>query len=97
MQGFAANLQWWNSFSAADRETIAKAIREAELTCRAEIIKDRAGLADLYRQKGMEVTLLDPSMPQFEQWAKATAPLLAKGEGFSKEMMAPILAASAAK
>lgn len=97
MQGFAANLQWWNGFSAADRELIGKAIREAELACRAAIIKDRAGLADLYRGKGMEVTLLDPSMPQFAQWAKATAPLLDKGKDFSKEMMAPILAASAAK
>jgi TRAP-type C4-dicarboxylate transport system substrate-binding protein len=97
MQGFAANLQWWNGFSSADRELIAKAIREAELTCRAEIIKDRAGLADQYRQKGMEVTVLDPSMPQFGEWAKATAPLLAKGDGFSKEMMAPILAASGIK
>lgn len=97
MQAFAANLQWWNSFSAADRETIAKAIREAELICRAAIIKDRAGLADEYRQKGMEVTLLDPTMPEFAQWAKATAPLLAKGKDFSKEIMAPILAASAGK
>jgi len=97
MQGFAANLQWWNGFKPADREIIAKAIREAELTCRAEIIKDRAGLADQYRQKGMEVTMLEPSMPQFAAWREATAPLLAKGASFSKEIMAPILAASGAK
>ncbi len=97
MQGFAANLQWWNGFSKADRETIAHAIREAELACRAAIIKDRAGLADLYRQKGMDVTMLEPSMPQFAQWRDATAPLLAKGDGFSKEMMAPIRAASGGK
>jgi TRAP-type C4-dicarboxylate transport system substrate-binding protein len=94
MQGFAANLQWWNSLAPADRDLIAKAIREAELSCRAEIIKDRAGLADQYRQKGMEVTLLEPSMPEFAAWRDATAPLLAKGATFSKEIMAPILAAA---
>jgi TRAP-type C4-dicarboxylate transport system substrate-binding protein len=97
MQGFAANLQWWNSFSKADREIIAQAIREAEVKCREAIIKDRAGLAEQYREKGMEVTMLEPSMPQFAQWREATAPLLAKGKDFSKEMMAPILAASRGK
>jgi TRAP-type C4-dicarboxylate transport system substrate-binding protein len=90
MQGFAANLQWWNGLNPKDREIIAKAIREAELACRAAIIKDRAGLAEQYREKGMEVTMLTPSMPEFAAWKKATDPLLAKGASFSKEIMAPI-------
>lgn len=97
MQGFAANLQWWESLDPKDREIIAKAIREAELACREAIIKDRAGLADLYRQKGMEVTMLDPSMPEFAAWKQATDPLLAKGATLSKEIMAPILAAGSGK
>jgi TRAP-type C4-dicarboxylate transport system substrate-binding protein len=93
MQGFAANLQWWNGLNPKDREIIAKAIREAELSCRAAIIKDRAGLADQYRAKGMEVIMLEPSMPEFAAWKKATDPLMARATEFSKEMMAPILAA----
>jgi TRAP-type C4-dicarboxylate transport system substrate-binding protein len=91
MQGFAANLQWWNGLNPKDREIIARAIREAELSCRAAIIKDRAGLAEQYRAKGMEVTMLEPSMPQFAAWKKATDPLMARAAEFSKEMMAPIL------
>ncbi|TXL72308.1 TRAP transporter substrate-binding protein [Vineibacter terrae] len=97
MQGFAANLQWWMGLNPKDREIIAKAIREAELASRAAIIKDRAGLADQYRQEGMDVTMLDSSMPQFAAWKQATDPLLAKGATFSKEIMAPILAAGNGK
>jgi hypothetical protein len=33
-------------------------------------------------------------MPEFAAWRDATAPLLAKGATFSKEIMAPILAAA---
>ncbi len=93
LQGFAANLKWWEELDAKDREIIAKAIREAELSCRAEMIKDRAGLADQYRAKGMTVTMLNDSMPEFAAWKKATEPLLAKGASFSKEIMAPFIAA----
>jgi TRAP-type C4-dicarboxylate transport system substrate-binding protein len=95
MQGFAANLQWWNGLAPADREIIAKAIREAELACRESIIKDRVGLAEQYRQKGMEVTMLEPAMPEFAAWKKATDPLIARAQAsLSKEIMAPILAAA---
>jgi TRAP-type C4-dicarboxylate transport system substrate-binding protein len=97
MQGFAANLQWWESLAPKDREIIAKAIREAELASRAAIIKDRAGLAEEYRKLGMDVTMLEPSMPEFAAWKKATDPLMAKGASFSKEIMAPILAAGGGK
>ena len=90
MQGFAANLQWWNGFSAADRETIGKAIREAELACRAEIIKDRAGLADLYRQKGMEVTLARSRCRSSRNGPRRRRPCSPRVDSFSKEMMAPI-------
>jgi len=93
LQGFAANLKWWEDLQPADREIISKAIREAELKCRADLIKDRAGLADQYRAKGMEVTMLNDSMPEFAAWKKATEPLLAKGASFSKEIMAPFVAA----
>lgn len=94
MMAFAANLAWWNSFDAEDQAILSKAIRRAEIASRAAIIKDRAGLADQYRAEGMEVIMLDESMPEFPAWKEATAPLLQRASEFSKEIMAPFQAAS---
>lgn len=85
--GYAANLQWWNSLSPADRKILAKDVREAELICRYEIIKDREGLAKEYRSKGMDVTILDSKMPQYAEWAKAVAPLWTK----AKKQLSPAI------
>lgn len=91
LQGYAANLQWWNRLDPADREILEKAIREAELACRQKIIENRAGLADDYRGKGMTVTDLTPDMPEYKAWAEATAPLMQQAEEkLSKAVVAPV-------
>ncbi len=91
LNGYAANLQWWNRLDPADREILAKAIREAELVTRQKIIEDRAGLADVYRDKGMTVTDLTPDMPEYKAWADATAPLMKQAEErLSDAVMEPV-------
>ena len=91
LQSWAANLKWWEGLPADDRKIIAEAIREAELYCRAELIKGRAALADEYRAKGMEVTLLDPSMPEYAKWSAALEPFLETAKkGLSPEIFAPV-------
>jgi TRAP-type C4-dicarboxylate transport system substrate-binding protein len=91
LQGYAANLPWWQSLASADRALIAEGIGAAEKQCRAKIIEDRQTLAADYRAKGMTVTSLESSMPEYRVWAAATAPLLAHAEQqLSKDVMAPV-------
>lgn len=91
LQGWGANKQWWDNLHPADREILTKAVREAELICRYEIIKDRAGLAEVYRGKGMTVTELNPTMPEYKQWVTAMKPLLKKAEReLSPEILRPV-------
>ena len=41
--------------------------------------------------RGMTVTSLETTMPEYKTWADATAPVLAKAEQtLSKEIMAPV-------
>ena len=93
LQGYAASLPWWQSIPEADRTLLAEGISRAESACRAKIIEDRQTLAADYRAKGMAVTNLEPTMPEYKTWAEATAPVLAKAEQtLSKDVMAPIRA-----
>lgn len=79
-QGWIANLDWWNGLAEADREIIASAIREAELYSRDQIIKDRENLAFQYENVGMTVVELSPDMPEYQDWVKATQPLMEAAE-----------------
>ena len=91
LQGWAANLNWWNSLDPNDRKIVAEAIREAELTARKRIIEDRATLADEYRSKGMTVTSLEPSMPEYQSWTAAMQPVLENAKkALSPEIFAPV-------
>ena len=45
LQGYVANLPWWNGIAEADRKILAEAIAAAETHCRRKIIGDRQTLA----------------------------------------------------
>ena len=90
-QGWVANLRWWEGLPADDRKIVAEAIREAELICRAELIKGRETLREEYRAKGMDVVILDPSMPEFAKWSESMSPFLEKAKkDLSKEIVAAV-------
>jgi len=91
LMGWAANREWWDGLAPEDREIVGTGIREAELIARYEIIRIREGLADQYRELGMEVTILDPSMPEFELWQAATQPLWEQAkQDLSADVIAPV-------
>ncbi|KAB2849681.1 MAG: TRAP transporter substrate-binding protein [Hyphomicrobiaceae bacterium] len=91
LQGYVGNLAWWNGLAEADRKIVGEGIGVAEAHCRSKIIDDRQKLAADYRGRGMTVTSLEASMPEYKAWAAATAPVLAKAEQtLSKEIMAPV-------
>jgi TRAP-type C4-dicarboxylate transport system substrate-binding protein len=91
LQGYVANLAWWNALAEPDRKIVGEGVAMAEAHCRGKIIDDRQKLAEDYRGRGMTVTSLEASMPEYKAWATATAPVLAKAEQtLSKEIMAPV-------
>jgi TRAP-type C4-dicarboxylate transport system substrate-binding protein len=91
LQGYVANLAWWNGLAEPDRKIVGEGMAVAEAHCRRKIIEDRQKLAEDYRGRGMTVTSLEASMPEYKAWAAATAPVLATAEQtLSKEIMAPI-------
>lgn len=92
-QGWAANAAWWDGLDPADREILTKAIREAELYSRQQIVADREKLADFYRGKGMTVVELTPDMPEYAEWVAVTKPLMDAAEReLSPEILAPVKA-----
>jgi TRAP-type C4-dicarboxylate transport system substrate-binding protein len=76
LQGYVANLPWWNGIAEADRKLVADAVALAEAECQKAVIADREVLAKEYAEKGMTVTSLSPEMPDYKLWAAATAPVL---------------------
>lgn len=91
LQAYAANLPWWMSLAAGDRAILTEGMKAAEAYCRRMIIEDRQKLAAEYQSRGMTVTSLASSMPEYKIWAEATAPVLAQAEKtLSAEIMAPI-------
>jgi TRAP-type C4-dicarboxylate transport system substrate-binding protein len=91
LQGYAANLAWWNSLSEGDRRIVGEGMSVAEKHCRTRIIEDRKSLALNYTQQGMTVTSLSSDMAEFRTWAAATAPILARVERtLSAEILAPV-------
>jgi TRAP-type C4-dicarboxylate transport system substrate-binding protein len=76
LQGYVANLPWWNGIAESDRKLVSDAVAVAEASCQKAVIADREVLAKEYAEKGMTVTSLSPAMPEYKQWAEATAPVL---------------------
>jgi TRAP-type C4-dicarboxylate transport system substrate-binding protein len=92
LQGYVANLPWWNGIAEADRKLVADAVALAEAECQKAVIADREVLAKEYAEKGMTVTSLSPEMPEYKLWAAATAPVLdSAGKTLSPAVMAPVL------
>jgi TRAP-type transport system periplasmic protein len=91
LQGYVANLPWWTGIAEADRKLVSEAAAVAEASCQKAVIADREVLAKEYAEKGMAVTSLSPEMPEYKQWAEATAPVLeSAGKTLSPAIMAPI-------
>jgi TRAP-type C4-dicarboxylate transport system substrate-binding protein len=80
LQGYVANLAWWNGLADADRKLVAEGVALAEAQCQKKIVEDRETLAKEYRDRGMTVTSLSSAMPEYKVWADATAPILANAE-----------------
>lgn len=76
MMGWAANKQWLESLPEKDREVLIKAIDQASHSNRKAIIEEIDQLTQSYKDRGLEVTILTPDMPEFAIWQEATAPLL---------------------
>ncbi|MGE5253291.1 MAG: C4-dicarboxylate ABC transporter, partial [Planctomycetaceae bacterium] len=74
--------QTWDSFSAKDKEIVAKAAQEAMAWNKAEARKGLAGSTeaiDMLKSKGMEVVVLSPqdmaafkakTQPVYDKWIK---------------------------
>jgi TRAP-type C4-dicarboxylate transport system substrate-binding protein len=76
MMGWAANKPWLDSLPEADKKALIKSVDQASHENRKAIIEEIQVLAKQYKDRGMTVTILDPSMPEFAVWKTATAPLL---------------------
>lgn len=91
LQAYVANLQWWHGLASSDRSIIEQAISVAEDFCQKAVVADRATLAKEYVAAGMTVTDLTETMPEYKQWASATAPVLAQaGKTLNPSVMAPV-------
>lgn len=78
MMGWAANKSWLDGMPEGDREVLVEAIDRASHENRTAIIEEIDDLTKLYRDRGLEVTMLAPDMPEFAEWREATTPLLAQ-------------------
>lgn len=78
MMGWAANKNWLDGLPDGDREILVEAIDRASHENRTAIIEEIDDLTKLYRERGLEVTILAPDMPEFAEWREATTPLLAQ-------------------
>lgn len=76
MMGWAANKDWLESMPEEDRQVLIEAVDKASHSNREAILEEIDQLAKQYRERGMEVTMLNPDMPEFAEWQEATAPLL---------------------
>lgn len=80
LMGWAANPQWLRSLPEAERKSLEQAVRRAAREDRAAILKEIDGLKLHYKTKGMTVASLEPSAPEFKQWATATQPIAEKAK-----------------
>ena len=76
MMGWAANKQWIEGLPEQDRAALLKAVDEASHSNRKAIVEEIDQLTKQYKDRGLQVTILSPEMPEFVEWQKATAPLL---------------------
>ena len=76
MMGWAANKPWLDKLPAADKAALIAAVDEASRSNRKAIVAEIDDLTKAYRGRGMEVTILQPDMPEYPVWQKATTPLL---------------------
>lgn len=76
MMGWAANKQWVDKLPPDDRKALIAAVDEASHANRTAIVAEIDDLTKVYRERGLDVTILNPQMPEFAAWQKATAPLL---------------------
>ncbi len=94
MMGWVANKQWLQSLPEIDRNALIKAVDQASHSNRKAVVKEIDDLTKSYKDKGMEVTILTPDMPEFAAWKTATAPLL---EGILKRLSPDVSALFLAK
>ncbi|MEP9369537.1 TRAP transporter substrate-binding protein [Xanthobacter sp. VNH20] len=76
MMGWAANKPWLEKLPPDDRKALVTAVDEASHSNRKAILAEINELTKAYRDRGLEVTFLEPGTPDFAAWQKATAPLL---------------------
>jgi len=89
MMGWAANKQWVDSMPAQDREVFIRAVREASLGNQQDVMRDIDTLTELYKERDLTVTFLNPEMEQFVEWQEATSPLRKEAfKALSPEMLA---------
>ncbi|MEO3388073.1 TRAP transporter substrate-binding protein [Mesorhizobium sp. CAU 1741] len=76
MMGWAANKSWLDGLPEGDRTVLVDAVDRASHENRTAIVEEIDQLTAQYRERGMEVTILSPDMPEFAEWRETTAPLL---------------------
>lgn len=91
MMGWAVNLPWLEEMQDADRTAFLKAADEASRENRAEIIREIDTLSAQYRERGIELTILSPEMPEYAQWQEATKPLLETALGSLSPELADLI------
>jgi TRAP-type C4-dicarboxylate transport system substrate-binding protein len=78
LQSWAASRDWLEALPMQAQTIIREAAREAERADRAAILAERSELGQQYRDKGLTLTFLEPSMPEWEEWRAAATPIVAE-------------------
>ena len=91
LMGWAANPQWLRSLPADERKVLEDAVYYASREDRTAILKEIESLKAHYRSKGMTVTSLEPTAPEYKQWSEATQPIAQKAKAAVSPKVASIV------
>jgi TRAP-type C4-dicarboxylate transport system substrate-binding protein len=98
LQSWVTSRDWLEALPKPTQTIIREAAREAEAADRAAILAERGELAQQYREKGLTLTFLEPSMPEWEEWRAAATPIVAEArKAMGAEAFKPVDLALAGK
>jgi TRAP-type C4-dicarboxylate transport system substrate-binding protein len=91
LMGWAANPQWLRALPAAERKALEVSVRRAAGEDRVAILAEIDSLKAHYRSKGMTVSSLEPSAPEYKQWVEATQPIALKAKAAVSPKVAEVI------
>lgn len=93
LMGWAANAHWMGTLPEADRKALEEAVSYASREDRKAILDEIDSLIKHYEEKGMTVTNLSPTSPEYQDWVAVTQPIAEKAKNeVSPEVSALVFA-----